>query len=164
MHGENAYSCEACAKHATEAKQATRVAADDAVDAGADADADAVHAVEASSQAVDEQEEEAEEAEEVVAEAVVVEEAAVVVVAEEEEREEPAQQPAVKILQLVRPPAVLTVHLKRFAVAGRSTKKLDSAVTSPSVPPLTFLYLPARTLTLPSHPCAWPQVPFALEL
>ena len=107
---------------------------------------------------------EAEEAEEVVEEAVVVEEAAVVVVAEEEEREEPAQQPAVKILQLVRPPAVLTVHLKRFAVAGRSTKKLDSAVTSPSVPPLTFLYLPARTLTLPSHPCAWPQVPFALEL
>ena len=33
-----------------------------------------------------------------------------------------------KILQLVQPPAVLTVHLKRFAVTGRSTKKLDSAV------------------------------------
>ena len=48
--------------------------------------------------------------------------------AAEEEEDGPTHQPAVKILQLVQPPAVLTVHLKRFAVTGRSTKKLDSAV------------------------------------
>ena len=38
-------------------------------------------------------------------------------------------QPAVKFLQLARPPAVLTLHLKRFCREGRSTQKIGRRVS-----------------------------------
>ena len=139
MQGENAYSCEACAKHAKGGRAAAAAPAD------ADADADATEAAVASDAASSEEEEEKEKLDRY-GNAISVSPNGK---KEREAKGEPAQQPAVKILQLVQPPAVLTVHLKRFAVAGRSTKKLDSAVSltlrAPpytSVHPLTYPYIP----------------------
>ena len=40
----------------------------------------------------------------------------------------PRLQPAVKLLRLVRPPALLTLHLKRFSREGRATQKLGAKV------------------------------------
>ena len=126
MQGENAYSCEACARHAKEAQEGRAAAAAPADAPADDADADATEAAVASdATAASSEEEEAAEELDRYGNAISVRPNG----KEEKEKEEkPAQQPAVKILQLVQPPAVLTVHLKRFAVSGRSTKKLDSAV------------------------------------
>tara|TARA_B110001452_G_scaffold174583_2_gene146338 strand:+ start:831 stop:2516 length:1686 start_codon:yes stop_codon:yes gene_type:complete len=48
---------------------------------------------------------------------------------DEDEKPPTELQPAVKLLQLARAPAVLTLHLKRFAREGRSTQKIGRRVS-----------------------------------